>query len=62
MPDTLAKAMADRSAELVGTLVDIPFPDWENANAGLKEFWREMATTATSTAAKQPDKPKAKTK
>lgn len=60
MTDTLAKAAADKAHELVGTHLDIPLPDWENSNAGLRDFWREIVSTITSTAAKQPDKPKAK--
>lgn len=58
MTDALAKAAADRSAELVGTLTDMIMPDWESANPGMREFWREIVSTITSTAAKQPDKAK----
>ncbi|MDO9334954.1 MAG: hypothetical protein Q7T61_01005 [Caulobacter sp.] len=56
MSDTLAKAAADRSAELVGTHTDMVFPDWENANPGMKEFWREIVSAVTGSAAKHPDK------
>lgn len=62
MTDKLAQAAADRSAELMGTHTDMVFPDWENANPGMREFWREIVSTVTGAAAKHPDKPKAEAK
>lgn len=44
-PDTEARAeaMANKAASLVGTLTDIPFPQWENTTPKGKDFWREIA-------------------
>lgn len=59
MSDIIAKALADKAHDLVGQLIDIPFPDWETTTDTQKRFWRELASAAASAVAKQPDrKPK----
>jgi hypothetical protein len=45
-PETIAKHMADRAAELNGVHSDTPYAAWDEATESQKSWWLDMAKTA----------------